>query len=150
MKAYLSIQAKSGLPSQSFIKLTLAIYLLVSQQHFFFSFYTAMLKTNNTYRQERTIYSQDSVPYLKNMFYCWIKYVKSYADKYFSCLNTALLPYLVLSLANCVMSRFDICGDAVRAGLCWSWPLFSANLLFFKGGFNFSYFFGHIWWGYFF
>lgn len=68
------------------------------------------------------------------MFYCWIKYVKPYADKYFSCLNTALLPYLVLSLANCVMSRFDICGDAVRAGLCWSWPLFSANLLFFKGG----------------
>lgn len=74
MKAYLSIQAKSSLLSQSFIKLTLAIYLLVLQHY---SFYTAKLKTNNAYRQERTIYSQGSVPYLKNTFYCWIKYVKS-------------------------------------------------------------------------
>lgn len=46
MKAYLSVQAKSSLLSQSFIKCTLAIYLLVCGTFL----YIANPKTKNTFR----------------------------------------------------------------------------------------------------
>lgn len=58
MKAYLSVQAKSSLLSQSFIKCTLAIYLLVCGTFL----YIANPKTNNTFRQEGAIYSQGPAP----------------------------------------------------------------------------------------
>lgn len=61
----------------------------------------------------------------------------------FSCLNTLLLSYLILPLADCVMNRWS--ANAVFAGLCWSWPLISVDLLFFlKGKFNLPYFFGYM------
>lgn len=63
-------------------------------------------------------------------------------------LNTLLLPYLILPLADCVMSRWS--ANAVFAGLCWFWPLISVDLLFlFKGKSSLSYFFEHSLWGYF-
>lgn len=67
----------------------------------------------------------------------------------FSSLRTLLLPYLILPLADCVMSMWS--PNVVFADLCWSWPLISMDLLSFcKRKFSLSYFFGHMLLEYFF
>lgn len=130
MKAYLSIQAKSSLLSQSFIKPALAIYLL-GLQHFF-------LVLNNNIEEKQHL--QAGKGYLLLGLCSLFKERVLLLDKIceilslmsiFSCLSTLLLP--ILPLADCVMSRWS--ANAVFAGLCCSWPLISMDLfrVFLKG-----------------
>ena len=110
MKAYLSIQAKSGLLSQSFIKLTLAIYLLGLQHIFFFFLYC-----NTEDEQHLQTGKGYLFPGLCSLFKEHVLLLDKICEilrliNSFSCLNTVLLPYLILSLAGCVRSRCDTWG----------------------------------------
>lgn len=115
MKAYLSIQAKSSLLSQSFIKPTLAIYLL-GLQHFF-------LILNNSIEEKQCLQAEKDYLFLglcslfKKQWLNKICEILSLMN-IFSCLNMLLLRFLIPPLADCVMGRWS--ANAVFGGLCWS------------------------------